>query len=73
MIAMSGCSEIDIEVSDAGMETMESDNYREVSRDNKNTNSMLVMMQEGAGFSYKDKWKFINQSVQSISRLYWVS
>ena len=32
MIVMLGCSELDIEVSDAGMETVESDDCREVYR-----------------------------------------
>ena len=73
MIAMSGCSEVDIEVSDTDMETMESDNYREVLRDNKDANNVLTIIQEEAGFFYKDRWKFINLSIQSISRLCWIS
>ena len=34
MIVMLGHSEVDIKVSNTGMETVESDNYREMSRDN---------------------------------------
>jgi len=33
---------------------MESNDCREVSRDNGNANGVLVMMQEGVRFSYKD-------------------
>jgi len=39
---MLGCSELDTEVSDAGMETMESDNYRGMSRTDGDTNGMLA-------------------------------
>jgi len=34
--------EIDMEISDAGMETAESNDFREVSRDNGDTNSILA-------------------------------
>ena len=57
---MLGHSEIDMEVSDAGMETIESDDCREVSRDDRDTNGILATTQEGARFSCKDEWKFIN-------------
>ena len=43
MIAMLGHSEIDMEVSDAGMKTMESEDCREVSRDHEDANSVLAM------------------------------
>jgi len=43
MIAILGHSELDIEVSDAGMETMESNNCREMSRKDRDTNSVLVV------------------------------
>jgi len=42
MIVMLDCSEIDTEVSDVGMETMESDDCREVLRDNRDTNGILA-------------------------------
>jgi len=42
MIAMLGCSEINIEVSDTSVEIAESDNCREMSRDNRDVNSVLA-------------------------------
>jgi len=66
---MLGHSEIDIEISDASIETTESNNYRRVSRDDENTNDILAMMQERARFFHKDGWKFINPFTQSISGL----
>jgi len=44
MIAMLGHSEINPEISDAGIETMEFNDCREVSRDNRDANGMLTMM-----------------------------
>ena len=55
MIAMLGYLELDTEVSDVSMETMESNDCREVSRKDRDTNGMLAMMQERARFSCKDK------------------
>jgi len=43
MIGMLGCSEIDIEVLNVGMETAESDDCREISGNNRNINSMLTI------------------------------
>ena len=54
MIVMLGCSELDIEVSDTGMETTESDDCRGVSRKNGDANSVLAVTQEGVRFSCKD-------------------
>jgi len=51
---MLGCPELDMEVSDAGMETTESDNCREVSKKDRDTNGVLAVMQEEARFSCKD-------------------
>jgi len=48
------------EVSDAGMETMRSDDCKEMSRDDGDANDMLATTQEEARFSYKDRWKFID-------------
>ena len=73
MIVMLGHSELDMEISDAGMGITESDDCREMSRKNRDTNSMLAVMQERARFSYKDRWKFIDLFTQSISGLYQVS
>ena len=73
MIVMLDCSELDTEVSDAGIETVEFNDCRGVSKKNGDTNSMLAMMREGARFFCKDRWKFINPFTQSISRLCQVS
>jgi len=73
MIAMLGHSELNIEVSYAGMETAESNDCTEVSRSNRDANGVLTMMQGGARFSCKDEWKFINPFIQSISGLCWAS
>ena len=54
MIAMLGCSEVNTEVSDIGIETAESDGYREVSEDNGNTKNILAIIKEGVRFSHKD-------------------
>jgi len=59
---MLGRSELDMEVSDAGMETTES-------KKDRDANSVLAMTREEARFSCKDKWKFINPFTQSISGL----
>ena len=69
IIVMLGCSELDMEVSDTGMETTESDDCRGMSRKNKDANGMLAMTQEGVRFSCKDGQKFIDLFTQSISRL----
>ena len=62
MIVILGHLEIDMKVSDTGMETTESGDCREVSKNDRNTNGVLAMTWEGARFrfSYKDGWKFIN-------------
>ena len=44
MIAMSGYSELDMDVSDAGMETAESNNCSEISRNNGDANGVLAAM-----------------------------
>ena len=69
MIAMLGRSELDTEVSDAGMETTESDDCREVSKKDGDANGVLAVTCEGARFSCKDGWKIIDPFTQSISRL----
>ena len=60
MIAMLGCPELDTEVSDAGMETAESNDCREVSKKDGDANSVLAATQEEARFSCKDGRKFID-------------
>jgi len=69
MIVMLGCSELDMEVLNTGMETVESNDCRRISRKNRDANGILAVMQEGARFSCKDGWKFIDLFTQSISRL----
>ena len=69
IIAMLGHSELDMEVSDTGMETAESDDCRGVSKKDRNANGVLATIQEGARFSCKDGQKFIDPFTQSISRL----
>jgi len=73
MIAMLGHSKLDMEVSDAGMETAESNNCRGMSKKDRNANGVLAAMREKVRFFYKDEWKFINPFTQSISGLCWVS
>ena len=44
MIVMLGCSELDMEVSDVSIETVESDDYRGVSKKNRDINNVLAVM-----------------------------
>jgi len=69
MIAMLGHLELDTEVSNAGMETTESNDCRGVSKKDRDANGVLAATREGVRFSYKYEWKFINPFTQSISRL----
>ena len=69
MIVMLGHSELDMEVSDASMETTESNDCRGVSKKDRDANGILAMTWEGARFSCKDGWNFINPFIQSISGL----
>ena len=46
---------------------------RGVSKKNGDANGVLAAMREGARFSCKDGWKFIDPFAQSISGLCWVS
>ena len=73
MIMMLSHSELDIEVSDAGIETIESNNCRGILRSNRDINSVLAMIQEEARLSCKDEQKFIDPFTQSISGLCQVS
>jgi len=54
MIAMLDYSELDMEVSDTGIETVESDDCKRMSRKDGDTNGVLAVMQEGVRFSCKD-------------------
>ena len=69
MIAMLGHPELDTEVSDAGMETTESNDCREESKKDGDANGVLAAMREGVRFSCKDRQKFIDLFTQSISGL----
>ena len=69
MIVMLDRSNIDMEVSDAGMETMESNDCRGVSKKDRDANGVLAATREGARFSCKDGQKFIDPFTQSISGL----
>ena len=69
MIAMLGRSELDMEVSDADMETTESDDCRGVSKKDRDANGVLAVTWERARFSCKDERKFIDPFTQSISGL----
>jgi len=73
IIVMLDCLELDMEVSDADIETAESSDCREVSKNDGDANGVLAAIQEEARFSYKDEQKFIDLFTQSISGLYWVS
>ena len=42
IIAMLGCSRLDIEVPDTGMKTVESNKYREILGDNRDASSILL-------------------------------
>ena len=44
MIVILGCLELDMEVLDAGMETVESNDCRGVSKKDRDVNGMLAMM-----------------------------
>ena len=60
MIAMLGHSELDMKVLNTGIETMESDDCREMSKKDGDVNGVLAMMWEGVIFFCKDRWKFID-------------
>jgi len=67
MITMLDCSELDIEVLDAGIETIESNDCRGMSGKNRDANGVLAIIQEEVRFSCKDGQKFIDPFTQSIS------
>ena len=66
MIVMLGYSELDTEVSDVGMETVESDDCRGISRKDGDANGVLATIREGARFSHKDGQKFIDPFTQGL-------
>jgi len=60
MIVMLGHLEVDMKVSDIGMETAKSDDCRGILTNNGDTNGVLAIIQERARFSCKNRQKFIN-------------
>ena len=54
IIAILGYSELDMEVSDTDIETVESNDCREVSKKDGDANGVLATIWEGVRFSYKD-------------------
>jgi len=54
MIVMLGRPELNTEVSDAGMETAESDDCRGMSKKDRDANGVLATTREGVRFSCKD-------------------
>ena len=73
MIVMLGHPELDMEVSDADIETTESNDCRGMSKKDGDANGVLAAMREEARFSCKDGQKFTNPFTQSISGLCRVS
>jgi len=69
MIVMLGHPELDIEVSDAGMETVESDDCSGLFKKDRDINGVLATTYERARFSCKDGWKFIDPFTHLISGL----
>ena len=55
IIAMLDCSEIDMKVLNIGMKSTEFDDYREILGNDRDTNSILAVIQEKARFFCKDR------------------
>ena len=53
MLTMLGCSELDIEISDTSIETVESNDCKGISKDDRNANGVLAMMQKKQDFPIK--------------------
>ena len=70
MIVMLGRSELDMEVSNADIETTEFDDCRRLSKRDRDANGVLAATQEEARFSCKDGQKFMthlpSQSVDCV-------
>ena len=60
MIAMLDHLEVDPKISDADIETAESNNCRELLENDTDASSILAMIWERVRFSQKDGWNFIN-------------
>jgi len=59
MMVILGHSEVNMKVSDTGIENIESDDCREVLGDDRDANGILAVMYEKARFSYKDRQRLI--------------
>ena len=59
IIVILGYLEVNIEISNVGIEIVKSDDCREVSENDGDTNGVLAIIWEEARFSCKDRWKFI--------------
>ena len=57
---MLGHLEVDMEVSDPGIETTESNDCRKMLGDNGDTNDILAMTRDRTRFSHKNRQNFIN-------------
>jgi len=60
IIVMLGHLEVDMEVSDPGIETTESNDCRKMLGDNGDTNDILAMTRDRTRFSHKNRQNFIN-------------
>ena len=60
MMAMLDYLELDTEVSGTDTETIECDDYKKMSRNDRDTNGILAITQGEVRFSYKDRQKFID-------------
>ena len=69
MIVILGHLKLDIEIPNAGMETVGSNDCRGESKKDGDANGVLAITREGVRFSCKDGQKFIDPFTQSISRL----
>ena len=66
IIVMLNCSELNTKVSDTGIKTVESNNYREISRDNRDTNSILAAMWESKIFP--QRWIEVYQPIYPVNQ-----
>ena len=60
MIVMLDRLELDMEILDVGIEIVESNDCRGMSKKDGDANGVLAVMWEGVRFSCKDGWKFID-------------
>ena len=71
---MLDCPELDMEISDASMETTEFNDYREMSRKDRNANDVLAMTWEEVRFFCKMNRSLLTHlPSQSVDCVRWVS